>query len=47
MPALQQPELVDVLVKRGLLPAIIKITTIASLPERKDTKKKINPKYNF
>ena len=23
------------------------ITTIASLPEREDTKKEINPKYNF
>ena len=40
-------ELVDVLVKRGLLPEIIKITTITSLPERKDTKKERNPKYNF
>ena len=40
-------ELVDVLVKRGLLPAIIKITTITSLHEREDTKKEINPKYNF
>ena len=40
-------ELVDVLVKRGLLPEIIKITTSTSLPERKDTKKEINPKYNF
>ena len=40
-------ELVDVLVKRGLLPEIIKITTITSLPEREDTKKEINPKYNF
>ena len=42
-----KPELVDVLVKGGLLPEIIKITTIASLPERKDSKKEINPKYNF
>ena len=42
-----KPELVDVLVKRGLLPEIIKITTSNSLPERKDTKKEINPKYNF
>ena len=41
------PELVDVLVKRGLLPEIIKIITITSLPERKDTKKEINPEYNF
>ena len=40
-------ELVDVLVKRGLLPEIIKITTITSLREREDTKKERNPKYNF
>ena len=40
-------ELVDVLVKRGLLPETMKITTIVSLPERKDTKKERNPKYNF
>ena len=42
-----RPELVDVLVKRGLIPEIIKITTSTSLPERQDTKKEINPKYNF
>ena len=42
-----KPELVDVLVKRGLIPEIIKITTSTSLPERKDTKKERNPKYNF
>ena len=35
------------LVKRGLLPEIIKITTITSLPKRKGTKKERNPKYNF
>ena len=40
-------DLVDVLVKRGLLPETMKITTITSLPEREDTKKEINPKYNF
>ena len=40
-------ELVDVLVKRRLLPETMKITTITSLPEREDTKKEINPKYNF
>ena len=40
-------ELVDVLFKRGLLPETIKITTITSLHEREDTKKEINPKYNF
>ena len=40
-------ELVDVLVKTGLLSEIIKITTIISLPEREDTKKERNPKYNF
>ena len=42
-----KPELVDVLVKRGLLPESINITTITSLPERKDTQKERNPKYNF
>ena len=42
-----KPELVDVLVKRGFLPEIIKITTITSPPEREDAKKEINPKYNF
>ena len=40
-------ELADVLVKRGLLPDTIDITTISSLPERENTKKEINPKYNF
>ena len=35
------------LVKRGLLPETMKITTITSLPEREDTKKERNPKYNF
>ena len=40
-------ELVDVLVKRGLLPETINITTITSLSERENTKKKINPKYKF
>ena len=30
------------LIKRGLLPE-----TITSLPERENTKKEINPKYNF
>ena len=39
-------ELVDVLVKRGLLPDTMNITTITSLPERENAKK-INPKYNF
>ena len=42
-----KPELVDVLVKRGLLPEIIKITTITSPPERENARKEINPKYNF
>ena len=42
-----KPELVDVLVKRGLLLEIIKITTSTSLPKRKDTKKERNPKYDF
>ena len=40
-------ELVDVLVKRWLLPETIKITTIISLSERENTKKEINHKYNF
>ena len=40
-------ELVDVLVKRGLLPGTMKITTITSLPEREDIKKERNPKYIF
>ena len=40
-------ELVDVLVKRGLLPDTMNITTITSLPEREITKKEIKPKYNF
>ena len=40
-------ELVDVLVKRGLLPDTMNITTLTSLPERENTKKKVNPKYNF
>ena len=42
-----KPELVDVLVKRGLLPDTMNITTITSLPERENTNKEINPKYNF
>ena len=41
-----QSELVDVLVKRGLLPDTTNITTITSLPERENTKKEIKPKYN-
>ena len=40
-------ELIDVLIKRELLPETINVTTITSLPEREDTKKEINPKYNF
>ena len=40
-------ELVDVLVKRGLLHDTMNITTITSLPERENTKKEINLKYNF
>ena len=40
-------ELVYVLVKRGLLSDTMNITTITSLPERENTKKEINPKYNF
>ena len=40
-------ELIDVLIKRGLLPETINVTTIISLPERENIKKEINPKYNF
>ena len=40
-------ELIDVLVKRVLLPDTMNITTITSLPERQNIKKEINPKYNF
>ena len=40
-------ELVDVFVKRGLLPETMKITTITSLPERKDTKKERNLNITF
>ena len=35
------------LVKIGLLPETITITTITSLLKREDTKEEINPKYNF
>ena len=41
-----KPEL-NVLVKRGLLPEIIKISTITSPLEQEDAKKEINPQYNF
>ena len=40
-------KLIDVLIKRGLLPQTVNVTTITSLPERENTKKGINPKYNF
>ena len=40
-------ELVDVLIKTGLLPDTTNITAITSLPERENTKKEKNPKYNF
>ena len=40
-------EIVVLLVKRGLLPETMKITTTTSLPERENTKKEINPKYNY
>ena len=35
------------LIKRGLLPETINNTDITSLPERENTKKEMNPKYNF
>ena len=47
VPSLQQTDLIDVLIKRCLLPDTMSITTITSLPERENTKKEINPKYNF
>ena len=37
-----QLEVIDVLIKTGLLPE-----TITSLPQQQNTKKEINPKYNF
>ena len=40
-------ELVDVLFKRRLLPETMNILTITSLPDREDTTKEINRKYNF
>ena len=40
-------ELIDVLIKSGLPPEATNIKTLTSLPERKNTKKEINPKYNF
>ena len=40
-------ERIDVLIKRGFLPETRNITTITSLPERENTKKEINLKYNF
>ena len=40
-------EHIDVLIKRGLLPQTINMTTITSLPKRENTKKEINPKYIF
>ena len=35
------------LVKRELLPETIKITSLTSLSQRKNTKKKINPYFKF
>ena len=40
-------ELIDVLMKRGLLPKTINVAAITALPELENTKKEINPKYNF
>ena len=40
-------ELIDVLIKRGLLPETINITTTTSLPERENIKKEITPKNSF
>ena len=35
------------LLKRGLVPDTTNITTITSQPARENTKKEINPNYNF
>ena len=40
-------ELIDVLIKRGLLLETINITDTTLLLERENTKKEINLKYNF
>ena len=40
-------ELIDVLIKKGLLNETMNITTITSLTERENSKGKINHKYNF
>ena len=40
-------ELIYVLIKRGLLRDTTIITTITLVPERENTEKEINPKYNF
>ena len=40
-------ELIDVLIKKGLLPENINVTSITSLHVRENTQKEINPKYNF
>ena len=40
-------ELIDVLIKRGLLPETINITTITSLHDRENTKKERNHNCNF
>ena len=40
-------ELVNVLVKRGLLPETMNVTTITSLPEQENTTTEINSKCNF
>ena len=46
-PHYNKSELIDVLIKRALLPETINITTITSQTKRENTKKEINPKYNF
>ena len=40
-------ERIDVLIKRGLLPETINVTTITSLPERVKYQERKYPKYNF
>ena len=39
-------ELIDVLIKRGLIPETINITTMTSLPVWENNKKERNPKFN-
>ena len=42
-----KPGLIEVLIKRRLQPETINATAITTLPERENTKRERNPKYNF